>query len=81
LLALSNIICHLNTLLTDEQKAAINWHSEQSVSLAVMRVLSDLNKVRAATAPQDDPKCTHCGAVLNSMMHMCFPKLTRADQG
>lgn len=44
MLAIRNIVCHLNMLLTDEQKAAINWHPQQSVSLAVMRVISDLGK-------------------------------------
>lgn len=37
-LAIRNIVCHLD-LMTDEQKAAINWHPGQSVSLAVMRLI------------------------------------------
>lgn len=42
-----NIVCHLNMLLTDEEKEAINWHPEQSASLAVMRVLGWLVRDRA----------------------------------
>lgn len=38
-LAIQNIVCHLD-LMTDEQKAAINWHPGQSVSLAVMRLIA-----------------------------------------
>lgn len=38
-LAIQNIVCHLD-LMTDEQKAAVNWHPEQSVSLAVMRLIA-----------------------------------------
>ena len=41
-LAIQNIVCHLDTCLSDEQKAAINWHNGQSVSLAVMRLIADL---------------------------------------
>lgn len=44
-LAISNIVHHLDYLLTDQQKAQINWHDEQSVALAVMRIISDLNRV------------------------------------
>jgi len=55
LLALSNIICHLNTLLTDEQKIAINWHPEQSVSLAIMRIISDLSRA-ALPVPVTPPE-------------------------
>jgi hypothetical protein len=36
-----NIVCHLNVLLTDEMKEEINWHDQQSVSLAVMRALDE----------------------------------------
>jgi len=36
-----NIITHLNVLLTDAQKRAINWHDGQSVDLAVMRVIDE----------------------------------------
>lgn len=35
-----NIVTHLETLLSDEQKAAINWHDTQSADLAVMRIIS-----------------------------------------
>jgi hypothetical protein len=38
-LTVRNIVCHLNFLLTDEQKVKINWHPAQSVSLAVMRLI------------------------------------------
>ena len=38
-LTVQNILCHLDTM-TDEQKAAVNWHAGQSVSLAVMRLIA-----------------------------------------
>lgn len=47
-LAIRNIVCHLDVLLTDAQKAAINWHPEQSVSLAVMRLTTLL--------PSEEPR-------------------------
>lgn len=43
-LAISNIICHLDTLLTDDEKASINWHPHQSVSLAIMRIIDKLQR-------------------------------------
>ncbi len=47
-LAIRNIVCHLD-LMTDEQKAAINWHPEQSVSVAVLRLIS-IDEFRAVAA-------------------------------
>lgn len=47
-LAIRNIVCHLD-MMTDEQKAAINWHPEQSVSLAVMRLIA-IDEYRATAS-------------------------------
>lgn len=41
--AIKNIVCHLDYFLTENQKAAINWHPEQNAALAVMRVLDLLS--------------------------------------
>lgn len=41
--AVQNIITHIEVLLTDEQKAEINWHPDQSVSLAIMRIINLLD--------------------------------------
>lgn len=52
-----NIVGHLDYLLTDEQKARINWHPEQSVSLAVMRVIDLIGEATPSPAEgaQDPP--------------------------
>jgi hypothetical protein len=36
-----NIMTHLNVLLTEEQRMALNWHPTQSISLVVMRMIDE----------------------------------------
>lgn len=38
-LCVRNIITHLDAALTDAQKDEINWHPDQSVSVAVLRII------------------------------------------
>ena len=42
-----NCSVHLDFLLTDEQKRLINWHAEQSLQLAVMRIISEWTETLA----------------------------------
>lgn len=41
--AIRNIVCHIDVLLSDDQKAAINWHDRQNAALAVMRIIGWLS--------------------------------------
>lgn len=52
--AVLNIVTHLNILLTDEQKAKINWHPEQSVSLAVMRIITEWTEALGKLSELED---------------------------
>jgi hypothetical protein len=36
----ANIVTHLNALLSDDEKAKLNWHDRQSVDLVVMRLIA-----------------------------------------
>jgi cell wall assembly regulator SMI1 len=40
--ALQNIECHIRVLLPDDLKEAINWHDDQNIALAVMRIIDEL---------------------------------------
>lgn len=43
-----NVACHLDVVLSDEMKKAVNWHASQSVQQTVLRVLDVLATSDAA---------------------------------
>lgn len=48
---IKNIETHIDVLLSDEDKEAINWHPRQSVQLAVMRIIGKWHEARGEDTP------------------------------
>lgn len=52
-LALRNILCHIEFMLTADEKEVINWHDEQSAGIAVLRIISDWQDAKRPLTPSD----------------------------